>query len=305
MIPSFEYGPADKDTNAIGTRISFRTSEDANALITITGSVTDANNDRARDHNLFVAGLLSGTTYNYTVRVCDSNNNCLAQTGLSFTTSNNCPLNAVSIWKAENNALDSVDSNPGTLVGNTTYAAGKLGQAFSFDGSSDYVSIADSASLDFTSAYSISFWAYPNAGGSGMMIIKGITSVAHPFRIEYVADNEKIWTIFGASGCNAWTSGDWLLSTNNSIPINTWTHIVLVRTDTEKRIYINGVLNASEATSGGYCINNYNLTIGMASDEQFSTDYAGRIDQVDIYSRELTGPEISALYNSGDGLSCP
>jgi hypothetical protein len=50
----------------------------------------------------------------------------------------------VSYWSGDNTPLDSVGSNPGTLVSGATYAVGQVGQAFSLDGVNDRVQIADS-----------------------------------------------------------------------------------------------------------------------------------------------------------------
>ena len=44
-------------------------------------------------------------------------------------------------WKADNDAVDAVGANDGTLIGDTTFTTGALNQAFSFDGSGDYVSV--------------------------------------------------------------------------------------------------------------------------------------------------------------------
>src|SRR5262249_18811281 len=44
-------------------------------------------------------------------------------------------------WKAEGNAVDSIGGNNGTLQNGTTFAPGMIGQAFSFDGINDYVSV--------------------------------------------------------------------------------------------------------------------------------------------------------------------
>ena len=53
-------------------------------------------------------------------------------------------------YRAEGNADDGgVGDNPGTLVGPVSFAPGKVGQAFSFNGSS-YVSVPDAPSLSFT-----------------------------------------------------------------------------------------------------------------------------------------------------------
>ena len=54
----------------------------------------------------------------------------------------------MSHWTGDNTPSDSVGSNHGTLNGDTTYATGKIGDAFSLDGTDDYVNVPDSASLD-------------------------------------------------------------------------------------------------------------------------------------------------------------
>lgn len=51
-----------------------------------------------------------------------------------------------------------VSTNHGTLVNGTTYGSGKVGQAFSFDGISDYVQIPNSASLHSSTQLTISGW---------------------------------------------------------------------------------------------------------------------------------------------------
>src|SRR6266446_2052428 len=53
------------------------------------------------------------------------------------------PSGIVSWWRAESNALDSVDGNNGVLLNGASIVAGKVGQAFSFDGVNDVVSVAD------------------------------------------------------------------------------------------------------------------------------------------------------------------
>src|SRR3972149_5798574 len=46
----------------------------------------------------------------------------------------NPPPDLVSWWPGDGNTQDIVDSNPGTLKPGAGYAPGKVGQAFSFDG---------------------------------------------------------------------------------------------------------------------------------------------------------------------------
>jgi len=49
------------------------------------------------------------------------------------------PDGLVSWWPGEGNANDIADANNGTLQGGATFATGRVGQAFSFDGNGDFV----------------------------------------------------------------------------------------------------------------------------------------------------------------------
>ena len=49
------------------------------------------------------------------------------------------PVDLVSWWPGDGNADDIIGNNHGTLVNGATFAAGKVGKAFSLDGDNDYV----------------------------------------------------------------------------------------------------------------------------------------------------------------------
>ena len=63
------------------------------------------------------------------------------------------PAGLVSWWRGEANALDQAGTNHGTLAGNATYGAGRVGQGFVFDGYADLATVGNPTSLqlqDFT-----------------------------------------------------------------------------------------------------------------------------------------------------------
>src|SRR5262249_36553122 len=60
------------------------------------------------------------------------------------------PPGLVSWWSADNTATDLRGLNNATLTNGTMYAAGEVGQAWSFDGVNDRVLLSDSDSLKFT-----------------------------------------------------------------------------------------------------------------------------------------------------------
>ena len=90
------------------------------------------------------------------------------------------PANMISWWKGENDATDTQDGNHGTLLNGATFAAGKVGQAFSFDGVNDYVSVPDDSSLSFGDGlsdgqFSVSAWIFKETD-TMPIASKGLTS---------------------------------------------------------------------------------------------------------------------------------
>ena len=69
------------------------------------------------------------------------------------------PPDLVAWWRAEGNANDAVGGNHGTLLEGAGFAAGMVGQAFRLDGADDWVSLANTATLDFgTGDFTIELW---------------------------------------------------------------------------------------------------------------------------------------------------
>ncbi len=71
------------------------------------------------------------------------------------------PRSVVSWWAAEGDARDLFGTNHGTFRNGVSFANGIIGQAFSFDGTDDYI---DNSPLGWLSdTFTIEFWARPSA----------------------------------------------------------------------------------------------------------------------------------------------
>ena len=83
------------------------------------------------------------------------------------------PSNLVGWWAGEGNANDNTGTNNGFATNGVTYAAGKAGQAFVFNGSST-IQVPNSASLNFgpTAPITIEMWAF-RTGATGNVNILG------------------------------------------------------------------------------------------------------------------------------------
>src|ERR1017187_3686773 len=75
------------------------------------------------------------------------------------------PAGLAGWWAGEGSAQDNLGGNNGALYGSMGFGAGEVGQAFSFDGSSGYVAMPASASLDVGAGAGLAFecWIKPAA----------------------------------------------------------------------------------------------------------------------------------------------
>ena len=108
------------------------------------------------------------------------------------------PSGLVSWWPGDGHAGDVISDNHGLLlplVGGATFVPGMVGQAFSFDGVNDFVSIADpgpGSALDLVNTdFTIDFWLkttdpealylkkYPGTGGAGWAIGQTIVNLGN------------------------------------------------------------------------------------------------------------------------------
>ena len=96
----------------------------------------------------------------------------------------------VSWWPGDGNATDIMGNNDGALLNGTTFTTGKVGQAFSFDGGNDYISVPDDPSLDFTSALTIALWLKADATlDEGIVEKKGTGLSNAPYSLNYYDDS--------------------------------------------------------------------------------------------------------------------
>ena len=202
----------------------------------------------------------------------------------------------MSWWKAENNAQDSIGTSHGTAQNGAGYVAGKVGQAFSFNGAHQYVSVPDSTFWNLGISFSIEFWA---------RFTSFSPSSAYAFIAHDDGGGTKNKWIFWLNGgnlqlhLNSVSNGSQVIGTIPFSPtINTWYHIALTKNGSTYTIYVNGnvlseatSIQAIPATSTGPP-----LTLGQA---EGGYNLNGSLDEVSIYNRALSDSEIQAIYNAG------
>lgn len=202
----------------------------------------------------------------------------------------------VSWWRAENNVNDSVGSNTGTLHGGT-YVPGRVGQAFSFDGSTaQYVSVPHASSLDIFGNHSIAFWVKPNAlptAGTSYHLVSKWTNGYEYKKVSIDSDGKVSYFLYGTTASSGVTSA-------TALTPGVWTHVVATYDGANMKIYLNGVQDASIAAAGDVGDGTGALYLGydpdtapyLAGGEAY---FNGLLDEVGWYNRTLSQTEVTSL----------
>ena len=192
--------------------------------------------------------------------------------------------------------------NNGTLTNGPTVTQGKLGQALSFDGSDDYVLVADANSLDITGAITLSTWIKTSDTDSCILsksasIPEGCFGQATTKVFELGILSSTLWFQIGNGTSAATVSGS-----ASGILDNQWHHVTATWDGTTGanglKLYIDGVLTY-QATSSVSAIQ-LATTEFLFAGKNGIYDYAGLIDETRIYNTALTAAEIQSLYKAGE-----
>jgi hypothetical protein len=234
------------------------------------------------------------------------------------------PSSLVGWWPGEGNANDMVDGNHGTAGGGTTYETGKVGQAFSFDGSSGHINILDNGQgvpLDGFSQLTIDAWIKPDSigwpdpesgGNISAIVSKHDTTKTNGVSYSLFQFNGKlrfaiVQTINPDNAVGILSDAD--------IPIGTWSHVAAVwRGGADFELYLNGATMAGTLFSEGSIptVMADNVTpVNIGRVESFSGTFTGPaaffdglIDEVDIFNSALSASTIQAIYNAGSSGKC-
>ncbi|CAN5547219.1 hypothetical protein BH10ACI3_BH10ACI3_16850 [soil metagenome] len=205
------------------------------------------------------------------------------------------PIGINTWYKGENSAEDFQGLLNATLENGVLFAGGKVGQAFSFDGSNDSVLIP---SQNLGNSYTIEFWINPNGNTpSGLNHLVSNFFGSTSFGALYIANNLSL---------QYWQAGTPKITTApNSIVVNGWSHVAISRDNTDglTRIYINGSLAGTSSSSFAATFNNQ-VRLGFAFSPSDSL-YKGLLDEVSFYNTTLTLSDIQSISNAGIDGKCP
>ncbi len=192
-------------------------------------------------------------------------------------------------------------ASPATSTSGWTNS-GKFGKTLNFDGTNDYVSIPNSASLSPGSGnYTVSAWIKTStnySGSIGWIFSNYGSNTNNVVQLAINTDNKPICTYRDGSANAASIN-----TQGNALNDNQWHHVLCTRTGTTAAEYVDGKQIGANTNSNLGTIDTTGSTksIGaIASDH--SQLFTGSIDEVKVYNYALTADEVKTEYNQGSSM---
>lgn len=174
--------------------------------------------------------------------------------------------------------------NTGTIR-EAARVAGKFGQALSFDGVNDWVSVADADTLDLTSGMTLEAWVKPATASGWRTIVMKEQTTGLAYGLYGNTDTNR-------PAVHAYTSSEQDTRGTAALSTTAWTHLAATYDGATLRLYVNGVSVSSRALTGAMRVTTAPLRIG--GNNVWGEWFSGLVDEVRVYNRALSVAEVQA-----------
>ena len=171
-------------------------------------------------------------------------------------------------------------------------SGGLLGSgAYSFDGTTNYLAVANNSNINLTDNFSLTAWVKTNSDPA--------TDEWQGILVKGTNDSQRSWSLYLHYKAVEiqWLNGTWqsFSAASANIQSNQWYQIVYTKNGANQAIYLNGVPLSTSGSSATMIANNDPLYIGgnaIYPEERFN----GVIDSLRIVNQVLSPAEVSTLY---------
>lgn len=143
-----------------------------------------------------------------------------------------------------------------------------------FDGTGDYLTVADNSAWDMPGDFTIEAWLYPTSfsyvGGSSNRAPIGF----HTTTLSATAPA----VLFVDTGTILFYGSSTVLTSTTALSVNTWAHVAFVRSGSTLTLYIDGASSGSATYTSSIQPN----IVNIARSTSAAGDYSGYIDELRI-----------------------
>jgi hypothetical protein len=169
---------------------------------------------------------------------------------------------------------------------------GRIENAYVLDGSNDLLRVESAPAFEQSSAFTITAWVFGDAGSVGGCIVnKGFGGADNSWQACIDSNGMLKFHSVGAGGFHTQTAG--------ILTVERWYHVALWWNGSTKTTYVDGMV-AATISNISIIFDHSPITIGGDIDDgKLVLPFKGRVDDVQIYDRALTGDELRALAAGG------
>jgi hypothetical protein len=189
------------------------------------------------------------------------------------------------------------NGNTGTLTNGPTFSSDNNGSIV-FDGSNDYIDLGNGASINTTNNVSVNVWfkitSAPTTSFRGIIAKRnGAAGITTNYGINF--NSNQFQSYYNTTGTFRALSVNYSSYFTTNTWYNVFTTLAQNSTNTDVKIYLNGLLIGSGTLTDNITTTAANATIGAS----YSTDefFNGNIAIAQVYNRALSAAEIQQNYN--------
>ncbi len=222
------------------------------------------------------------------------------------------PSGLVGWWAGDGSVLDFAGTNNGVLQsGATVSGVGQVGNAFTFDGASSYVQIADSPALKQTNL-TVEAWVKFTSltstvsvapAGEQYIVFKQNTRNGN-FEGYYLGKTRISGTDHFTFQVSSAAGATVELDSTTAIAAGVWYHVAAVRGSNYVQLFVNGVMEVQASVSFAQDYGTLPLYFGTSGQTFWDGKLNGVLDEVSLYNRALSATEISNVFAANAAGKC-
>ncbi|PYS23626.1 MAG: hypothetical protein DMF72_08740 [Acidobacteria bacterium] len=241
-------------------------------------------------------------------------NSATQTTQVAAASCTSAPAGLVAWYPGDGNADDVKNGNKGTLQNGAMFAPGKVDQAFSLNGTNEFVEVSDAPANSPTTALSIDAWIKPNNTSTDQSIVSKYDACSgqqRSYELDLVSGGAVQFAVYNGqpdpNGYRAVRTG------SGAITAGVFTHVAGTF-DTNgqvMKIYVNGVDTSAPSLAGSVNVNSiFDSNTPVDIGRTFCTTggpgnyFNGLIDETEIFNAALSSTDIANIYNASFAGKC-
>lgn len=220
------------------------------------------------------------------------------------------PADLVVWWPGDGDANDIVGTNNGTTQNGATFTAGKVGQAFSFDGVDDFVRVPDAPNLGEFSAVTIEAWIKTLNPADQDIVAHFDVLNPHPgflFGLATTPGDTGVLHFFVADDTTPASK-----SSVGTVDDGEFHHVAVTYDSQTVKFYIDGVLDSMQSFAAPIVMGDPTNDLHIGVDTNALPGpingpvrfFNGLIDELGIFNRVLSADEIADIHNADSAGKC-